>query len=220
MSDSIRRLLAEFLGTLILIFTGSLAILAFGGSDEGVRLVGVALASGLGLLAALHATGEVSGGHYNPAVSLAAWLDRRIDGRTLGGYAAVQVLGATAASLIVLVGSSQSAVVTTVTVAAAGTGTAILMEVALTAIFVMVILQASVDGLGSAPFLAIALTLVMILLVASPFSGASVNPARSLGPAIVGRVGADLWIYLVFPFVGGALGWCLHRLVTVGAISR
>lgn len=218
MSIDSRKLLAEFLGTFILIFLGSLAILSFGGADDLIGLFGIAIGTGTGLLAALYATGEISGGHYNPAVSLAALLDGRIDNLTLAGYVLAQITGSAAASLTVWAVGSRAAVASTITSVGPATSTAIVAEVVLTAIFVMVILKVSASGeLSGSAFLAISLTLVAILIAGTPLSGASVNPARSLGPAVVGGVITDLWIYLVFPFVGAVVGWILYRLVTTGA---
>lgn len=219
MSTRWRKTLAEFLGTFILIFLGSLAILSFVGADDPIGLIGIAIGTGTGLLAALYATGEISGGHYNPAVSLAALLDGRIDARTFGEYVLAQIAGATTASLTLWAAASRGAVASTVTSVGAATSTAILAEVVLTAIFVMVILKVSASAeLSGSAFLAISLTLVAILLSGIPLSGASVNPARSLGPALVGGVITDLWIYLVFPFLGAVLGWTLHRLLTTGEV--
>jgi aquaporin Z len=215
MTEDLRRILAELLGTFVLVFIGSLAILSSGGS-----VVAIAFGFGLALLAGLYAFGEISGGHFNPAVSLGALLDGRIDFSTFVAYLVSQVAGGVLASLAILWASSQSAVASTATLPAAGNGTAFLVEVALTAVFVMVILKVTAsEGFGSSAFVAIALTLAAIHLAAVPLTGASVNPARTLGPAIVGSTGDGLWIYLTAPFLGGALGWALHRLVTTGKVE-
>lgn len=131
MPDNVRRLVAEFLGTFVLLFGGGLAILATagaaGGDDSGLapaRLVVIALGFGLALLAALYAFGEVSGGHFNPAVSLGALLDRRIDLATFGQYLVVQVAGAVVAGLALWWSTSRDAVAGTATVPAPGSGRA------------------------------------------------------------------------------------------------
>src|SRR5690606_20420217 len=140
-----------------------------------------------GLLAAIHVGGHISGGHFNPAVTLGALLDRRIDVVSAAGYAVAQVVGAVAASAIVLVISSQAAVLGTRHLP--GTNVtdlqAFLNEVVLTAVFLAVILTVTTKNADMAP-LAIPLTLAVIHFAGIPISGSSVNPARSLGPALVG----------------------------------
>lgn len=225
MTENIRKYIAEVVGTFILVFVGSLAILSIGrGTQIGLdpNIVAIALGFGLALLAALYAVGEISGGHFNPAVSFGAFLDKRLALSGLIGYVIAQVAGAVLASVGIAWVADTDAVAATATVPGAGVGggTAFLVEVVLTAIFVMVILKvtASADQ-KSTVFLAISLTLVAIHVAAVPISGASVNPARTLGPAIVGTTGTDLWIYLVAPFVGAAIGWVLYKVTTEGKVA-
>lgn len=226
MPDNVRRLAAEFLGTFVLLFVGSLAILATAATDAGdsglttARLLAIGLGFGLALLAALYAFGEVSGGHFNPAVSLAALLDRRIDVVTFGLYLVAQVAGAVVAGLALWWAASRDAVTGTATAPGAGVeaSQAFLVETLLTAVFVAVILKVTASRTtGASAFLAIPLTLVTIHLAAVPLTGASVNPARTLGPAIVGGTYTDVWVYLTAPLLGAALGYALHRLVLPGA---
>jgi aquaporin Z len=151
MTDDLRRILAELFGTFVFVFVGSLAVVASGGD-----LVVIALGFGLAFLAALYAVGEVSGGHFNPAVSLGALLDGRIDFSTFVAYLVSQAAGAVLAALAVLWASSQEAVASTATVPGAGSGSAFLVEVVLTAVFVMVFLKATASaGFGSSAFVAI-----------------------------------------------------------------
>jgi aquaporin Z len=226
MRDIVRRLIAEFLGTFGLLFVGGLAIFTAARTGEGSLVPGglvvIALGFGLALLASLYAFGEVSGGHYNPAVSLGALLDGRISLVTFGLYLVAQVVGAVVAGLALLWASSQDEVAQTATVpgAGVGTGAAFLLETLLSAIFVAVILKVTASGaMGPTAFLAIPLTLAAIHLAAVPLTGASVNPARTLGSAIVGDNYTDVWIYLTAPFLGAALGWVLYRLVTSGTVD-
>ena len=145
-------------------------------------------AFGLALLAGLYAFGEVSGGHFNPAVSLGLFLDRRLTVTDLFGYWISQFAGAILASFVLLLATSKHEVALTATVPSSN-GTAIVMEVAFTAIFVVGDPRgehAASSTRGSA-LIAIPLTLLAIHFAAIPFSGSSVNPARSLGPAIVGN---------------------------------
>lgn len=219
MPDSMRRLVAEFLGTFGLLFVGGLAI--FAATQTGGGLVVIAFGFGLALLISLYAFGEVSGGHYNPAVSLGALLDGRIDVATFLGYVVAQVAGAIVAGLALLAASDQAAVAATATVpgAGVGAGTAFLLETLLTALFVGVILKVTASGpMGASAFLAIPLSLVAIHLAAVPLSGASVNPARTLGSAIVGNTYTDVWVYLTAPLLGAVIGWGLYRLVTTGKV--
>jgi aquaporin Z len=215
-----QKYLAEVLGTFTLVFGGSLAILS-SGAGGGPLLVVVALAFGLALLAGLYAFGEVSGGHFNPAVSLAIFLDRRLDGRDLIGYWVAQLIGAVLASLVVLVAFSRDDVAATATVPGpSGAGTAFLLELVLTALFVAVILQVTKSGTyGTTALVAIPFTLVMIHLAAIPFSGSSVNPARTFGPALIGGEWEDAWIYYVAPLLGAVLGWLAHAVAVKGQTS-
>lgn len=208
----INKYLAEFLGTFILVFGGSLAILGTL-ATEGPVLVTIALGFGLALLAGIWAVGHVSGAHFNPAVTLAMLLDGRTSFSDAIGYWIGQFAGAGVASLVVWSASNRLAVASTVT-GYEKFSTGILVEVALTAIFVWVILAVTKRGGNNAP-LAIALTLVGVHIIGIPFSGASVNPARSFGPAVVSGEIDQLWVYLVFPLVGSLLAFGLYRLFPV-----
>jgi aquaporin Z len=197
---------------------GTTAIVAAARDTSPVLLV-AAFAFGLGLLAGLYAFGEVSGGHFNPAVSLALFLDRRLAGGDLAGYWIAQFAGAVLASLVLLLATNQAAVASTATVPSSN-GTAFVIEVTFTAIFVLVILQASrSDRFGSSALMAIPLALVAAHLAAIPFSGCSVNPARTFGPALVGDVWTGIWIYFVAPPLGAALAWAIHSAVVRGGLG-
>jgi aquaporin Z len=208
-----RRLIAEAIGTFILVGVGSLTIVAATMANAPVLVV-VPFGFGLGLLAAIHVSAHVSGGHYNPAVTLGALLDRRIDPMNALGYVVAQVIGAVAASAVVLVISSQTAVLGTRNLPGANVSDlqAFVNEVVLTAIFLAVILTSTRRTEATASF-AIPLTLVVIHFAGIPISGASVNPARSLGPALVGGDLTSIWIYLVAPFVGAVVGWGIFKLL-------
>jgi aquaporin Z len=212
-----RKYAAEFLGTFVLVFAGTTAVVAsLRSGGAGPLLVVVPFAFGLALLAGLYAFGEVSGGHFNPAVSIAMFLDKRLTAADLGGYVVAQVLGSIAASLMLLVATSKAAVASTATVPSSN-GTAFLMETVFTAIFLVVILQASLsERFGGSALLAIPLTLVAIHLAAIPFSGSSVNPARTIGPDLVGNRWTGIWIYLIAPPLGAAIGWAVHKYVAAG----
>ena len=208
-----RKLLAEAIGTFILVGVGSLAIISTVATDGPILAI-IPFGFGLGLLAAIAITGHISGGHYNPAVTLAAFLDRRIDVTSAVGYVVAQVVGAIAASAVVLILSDSTTVAATRNGPGAGFTDidAFIAEVVLTAIFLAVILTVTRRDPGHA-WLTIPLTLLVIHVAGIPISGASVNPARALGPALVsGDLGA-IWIYLTAPFVGAAVGWGIYKLL-------
>jgi aquaporin Z len=213
-----QKLLAEALGTFALVGIGSFAIVSASVGDS-LGIVSIALGFGLALLVGLYAFGEVSGGHYNPAVSLAAYLDRRIGMDDLIGYVVAQVVGAILASVVVLIAFNDDAVAGTVT-QSADNWAGIVVETMMTALFVAVILQVTKSGTyGGSALVAIPLALVAIHVAIIPISGSSVNPARSLAPALVGTEFTDLWIYLIFPFVGAILGFVAHKIVVQGDTS-
>lgn len=212
---------AELLGTFVLVFGGTTAIVAT--SLMGVPVLSVVpFAFGLALLAGLYAFGEVSGGHYNPAVSLAMFLDRRLSSPDLVRYWGAQFAGAILASLVLLLATTQDDVASTATVPGVlGDGTAFLIELVFTAIFVLVILQASASGrFGSSALIAIPLTLLAIHFAAIPFSGSSVNPARTFGPALIGNEWSGIWIYFIAPPLGAALAVAIHRGVMGAGMGR
>lgn len=206
-----RKLLAEAIGTFILVGVGSMTIVAAG--LAGVSgLVVVPFGFGLGLLAAIAVTAHVSGGHYNPAVTLAALVDRRIDVTGAIGYVVAQVIGAAAASAVILAISDSATVAGTKNMPGGTDVNAFVAEVVLTAVFVAVILTVTRKDPGHA-WLVIPLTLLVVHFAGIPISGASVNPARALGPALVSGDLAAIWIYLTAPFAGGLIGWGAYRLL-------
>jgi len=217
-----RAYLAEFLGTFLFFALGLTAVQTIGAVGDGAPLmVVVPFAFGFGLLAAIFAFGHISGGHFNPAVTVAMLLDRRIEAVDAAGYIVAQVLGGLGSALFVLVLFDQASVAGTIT--APGNGftdlQALILETSLTAIFLIVILAATRHASALAA-LAIPLTLVVIHFAAVPFSGASVNPARSIGPALVGGDLGALWIYLVGPILGGVIGALIYRALSAGEAER
>lgn len=216
MSDQFRTYFAEFIGTGILVFVGGLAILRADGT------VVIAFGFGLALLMALYAVGEVSGGHFNPAVTLAAFLDGRINLTDGIAYWVSQVAGGALASLGILWASSQEAVGLTATNPGRGVGdgSVFLIEAVLTAFFVMVVLKVTVSAdLKRGAFAAISFAFVGIYMAAVPITGASVNPARSIGPALVGDNAGSLWLYIVAPLVGAIIGWLIYQVTTRATVE-
>ncbi|HEY7522383.1 MAG TPA: aquaporin [Candidatus Limnocylindrales bacterium] len=208
-----QKYLAELIGTFILVGVGSLSIVAAGATGAPLLAV-VPFGFGFGLLAAIVAVGHVSGGHFNPAVTVGAFLDKRIGVNDSIAYVIAQAVGAILASTLVLVvAGDRSYVAGTANTPGAdvSVAAAFLVEVVLTALFLLVILNVTRRDPGHAVFV-IPLTLAVIHFAGIPFSGASVNPARSLGPALVGGELDSLWIYLTAPFVGAVIGWAASRL--------
>ena len=214
------KLVAEALGTFLLVF-GSIGTALFAsdfgtgsaGTSLGVGFLGVAFAFGLTLMAGIYAWGSISGGHFNPAVTIAMVLDKRTPAIDGAGYIVAQVIGAIGAAALVMVTVSQDAVAAGIT--QPGTGitdvSALILETTFTAIFLLVILISSNRSPGLAA-LAIPLTLVGIHFAIATLSGASVNPARSIGSALVGGDLNALWIYIVGPVVGGIIGYGIYKV--------
>jgi aquaporin Z len=223
-----QRMAAEFIGTFWLVFGGTgAAVLAAGFPDLGIGFLGVALAFGLTVVTGAYALGHISGGHFNPAVSIGLWAGGRFPARTLLPYVVAQLLGAIAGSTILYVIASGGPGFTLADgFAANGYGdhspggytlvAAIVAELVLTAVFLFVIhgVTDKRAPAGLAP-LAIGLTLTLIHLVDIPVTNASVNPARSLAPALFVRGWAleQLWVFIVFPIVGGLVGGLVYRFV-------
>jgi aquaporin Z len=213
------RLIAEAFGTLVLV-SAILGSALFASAD--VRYLGIALAAGLAVVIGAYAVGSISGGHFNPAITLGAAAAGRMLWRDVLPYIAAQLVGAILASSImfgIAAGGSKTFFDAAIKNGFASNGygshspggfdlaSVIIVEFVLTAIFVYVVL--SVTALGSttpgfAP-LAIGLTLTVIHLISIPISGTSVNPARSIASAIYGAdwARADLWVFIIVPVVGG-----------------
>jgi len=220
-----KRLGAEFLGTFWLVLGGcGSAVLAAGFPELGIGFAGVALAFGLTVLTGAYAFGAISGGHFNPAVSVGLTLAGRFNTRDLAPYVVVQVIGAIAAAFLLRYIASGAPGFDPESLAANGYGThspgqysmqsAIAIEIVMTAFFLLVILGVT-DKRAPAGFaaLAIGLALTLIHLISIPVTNTSVNPARSTGPAIVvgGWALQQLWLFWVAPIVGGALGAVVWR---------
>ena len=208
-----RIYLAELLGTFLFMMIGYTSIAAIANSGTPVPgLLVVPFSFGFGLLAAIFAFGHISGAHYNPAVTVGIVLDKRLSAVEGAGYIIAQVIGAIGAAAVVAATLGQSVVADGRTRPGPGVSdvSALVLETVFTALFVVVIL-ASTKRAPALAALAIPLTLVAIHFSIATVSGASVNPARSIGSALVGGDLTGLWIYLVGPIVGGVLGWAVYR---------
>ena len=221
---SARKLLAELLGTYVLVLVGGTAILAAFGTEGSARVLAIAFGFGLALLAGLYAFGEISGGHYNPAVSLAMLLDGRIGVGLTFQYWVAQIVGAILAGYTLRLATSQQGVGLTMTVWTNPTPLgetleawqAFLFEAVFTAIFILVILKVTSSlSQSTTVFLAISFTLLVIHVALVPFTGGSVNPARSLGSSVPAWVWEDQWVYWIAPLVGAVVGWGVHKAATM-----
>lgn len=209
-----RKLAAEGFGTFALVFAGTGAIVTNDVSGGTVTHVGVALTFGLVVLAMIYAVGDVSGAHLNPAVTLGFFAARRFEGRWVAPYIACQCLGAGLASLTLWAMFPDHLTLG----ATLPTGTAaqsFVLEVILTLILMFVILSVSTGSKEKGVLAGVAVGSVVALeaLFAGPISGASMNPARSLAPAVVSLRFDGLWVYLVAPVLGACVSVLVCRCV-------
>ncbi len=208
------RLLAEAIGTFCLVFAGTGAIVVDQATGGTVTHVGVALTFGVVVMVMIDALGDVSGAHLNPAVTLAFALAGRMAPGRVPGYVLAQCAGALAASLLLrlLFPSSETL---GATVPAGGAAQSLVLEMVLTWMMMLVILAVSSGARERGLMAGITVGGVVGLeaLFAGPISGASMNPARSLAPALVSGRTAELWVYLVAPIAGAALAVpCFHAI--------
>lgn len=219
---------AEFLGTFWLVFGGcGSAVLAAAFPELGIGFAGVALAFGLTVLTGAYALGHISGGHFNPAVSVGLWVGGRFDVKDLIPYIVAQVVGATAAAFVLYIIAQGQAGFSGVGGFATngfgdlsphkfGLGSAFIIEVVLTAFFLIIILGAT-DRRAPAGFapIAIGLGLTLIHLISIPVTNTSVNPARSTGVAFFAETAAlsQLWLFWVAPILGAVIGAIIYKVV-------
>jgi MIP family channel proteins len=210
-----RRAAAEGMAAFALVFAGCGAVVTDSVRHGALGTVGVSLVFGLVITAMIYATGHLSGAHINPAVTIAFVLTRHFPPRDAAAYVAAQLTGAAAAALVLLAAWSDRPADLGATVPTVGTGTALLYEVVLTAFLMFVIIAVATDvrAVGAAAALAIGGTVGLDALFGGPITGASMNPARSFGPALASGQWHDFWIYVVGPLVGAALGGFAYQLV-------
>jgi aquaporin NIP len=221
----VRAYIAEIFGTFALVFAGTGAIVINDVSGGVVSHAGIALTFGLVVLAMIYAVGEVSGAHLNPAVTIGFFLARRFPGRRLPAYITSQCLGAFAASgLLYLLFPSHATLGAT---APAGPALqSFILEFVLTLLLMFVILSVSSGAKekGITAGIAVGAVIAFEALFAGPISGASMNPARSLAPALVSGQLGNLWIYLTAPVLGAAAAVmtcrCIHESPCCSALSE
>jgi aquaporin Z len=226
MNGIFKKTAAEFFGTFWLVFGGcGSAVVAAAYPELGIGFAGVALAFGLTVVTMAYAVGHISGGHFNPAVSIGLWAGKRFQGKELLPYIVAQVLGGLFAGLVLyLIASGKAGFSTDDGFAANGYGehsvggysmlSALIAEVVLTAMFLIIIMGAT-DKKAPAGFapLAIGLALTLIHLISIPIDQTSVNPARSTGVALFagGWAIEQLWLFWLAPIVGGIIGAVIYN---------
>ena len=215
-----KKYVAEAIGTFVLTFLGCGAAVSLGCAEENTAaIVGTAIAFGLSVVAMAYTIGGISGCHINPAITLACFIDKRISAKDCCGYICGQLVGG------IVAGACLAAIYCcTSGLGANGIGagchgsvtTALVVEAILTALFVLVVLGSTDSKVGAGNFagLAIGLSLILIHLVGIHFTGTSVNPARSIGPALFagGEALANVWVFIVGPFIGSVIAVILWKL--------
>ena len=225
MNERLQQAVAEFFGALALIFIGAGSVVVLRGQDFA-GLVGIALAHGLVLAIFISAVGHVSGGHFNPAVTIGAWVAGKIESSRAALYIVSQLAGAAGGALLLrlaipkavwestklgtpLVNASGSAFTI-------GSGKAVLLEGILTFFLVFVVFGVAVDDRGAFDKIAglpIGLVLTFDILVGGPFTGAAMNPARAFGPELVSGTWTDWWVYWVGPIAGAVVAATIYWFV-------
>ena len=222
--DGVKKYFSEFIGTFVLVFMGCGSAVFLGCDTNGGHLA-VAFAFGLSIVAMAYVIGNVSGCHINPAVSFAMLLRKKLNVTDFCGYVVAQIVGAVAAAgllklllafnLTDLTGGLGSNNIAN----AGGTGGALIVEIVLTFIFLLVILGVTSDeSKGSVAGIVIGLTLTFVHIVGIPLTGTSVNPARSIGPALFagGDALANVWVFILGPLAGAALAVIVYSLIKQG----
>lgn len=224
-----KKYLAEMVGTMVLVFMGCGAAVSLGCNPvtDQASVVGTALAFGLSVVAMAYAIGGISGCHINPAITLGVFLSGRMNARDCGMYMLFQIAGGIIGAAVLYVLTTSAGLIGTgandlqvvngagVTVTPFG---GLLAEIFFTCVFVLVMLGATSKTNGATnnfAGLAIGLSLVLVHLACIRYTGTSVNPARSIGPALFqgGTALSHLWIFIVGPFVGGALAAGIWKLI-------
>ncbi|QSX05637.1 aquaporin [Sedimentibacter sp. zth1] len=214
-----KKYIAEFIGTFILVFNGTGAIIINDLSNEAVTHLGISLAFGFTVAFLIYTFGNVSGAHFNPAVSIALWKGKEINTKHLLFYIVSQLGGAITASLILIgIFGNIAKLGTTQPLQSLGNNAvliSLIVEIIYTFILMIVILGSAVDKRAHQKFagIAIGFTIAIGVLIIGPISGGSFNPARSIGPAIISGNLNYLWVYIVGPIIGTLLATYTYKLI-------
>ena len=215
-----KKYLAEMVGTMVLVLMGCGTAVSLSCGVDTASVVGTAIAFGLAVVGMAYTIGGISGCHINPAITLGVWLSKRMSGKDAAMYMLFQVIGAFIGSALLSVLVSGLAPAGTTTGANACSGdvmNGLIAEIVLTFIFVLVVLGTTDSKVGAGNFagLAIGLSLVLVHLVCIRYTGTSVNPARSIGPALFegGKALSELWVFIVGPFIGAAIAAGIWKMI-------
>jgi MIP family channel proteins len=210
-----RRATAEGLAAFALVFAGCGAVVANHKYNGALGSVGVSLTFGLIIMVMIYATGHLSGAHINPAVTIAFTLTRHFSPRDAIAYIGAQLAGATAGALLLLAVWTDKPAHLGATVPSVAAGSAFVYEAVLSAFLMFVIIAVATDtrAVGAAAAIAIGATVGLDALFGGPVTGASMNPARSFGPALVSGTWTDFWIYVAGPVLGAAVGAFAYQLI-------
>ena len=217
--SSIKKYFAEFIGTMVLVLIGCGTAAAVGCAVEGSGYLLTALAFGLTIVAMAYSIGNISGCHVNPAVSIAMLVSGKMSGKDFIGYIIAQCLGAIAGAALLLPLVGRDSGLGTNALYNGSVGLSILIEIILTCIFVLAILGVtSKESNSPVAGLVIGLSLTLVHILGISFTGTSVNPARSLGPALLagGDALACVWVFLVAPLIGGVLAAVIYGFLASG----
>jgi len=219
--ESFKKYVAEAVGTGVLVFMGCGSAVFLGCAVTGGHLA-VAFAFGLSIVAMTYAIGNVSGCHINPAISLAAFLNKRLNGADFCGYVVSQLIGGFVGAAFLKFVSGTAGIDLTGSLGsnfvagAGGVNGAFILEVILTFIFILTILSVTADSTkNGVAGIVTGLTLTFVHIVGIPLTGASVNPARSIGPALLtgGDALADLWVFILAPLTGAILAVLFYKVL-------
>jgi MIP family channel proteins len=217
-----QKLTAEFVGTFTLIFIGVGSIVAANSAGgAGAGLVTVAIAHGLAIATMVTALGHVSGAHFNPAVTISAWVTQKIKSSDAIGYIVAQLAGGTAGALVIRGALPEQLwkvqkLGTPLVSSQISNGQAVLIEAVLTFFLVWVVFATAIDpegAFGKIAGLAIGFVILMDIMMGGPFTGAAMNPARSFGPALAGGDWSGWWVYWIGPIAGGIVAASLYDTV-------
>ena len=217
--SSIKKYFAEFIGTMVLVLIGCGTAAAVGCAVEGSGYLLTALAFGLTIVAMAYSIGNISGCHVNPAVSIAMLVSGKMSGKDFIGYVIAQCLGAIAGAALLLPLVGRDSGLGTNALYNGSVGLSILIEIILTCIFVLAILGVtSKESNSPVAGLVIGLSLTLVHILGISFTGTSINPARSLGPALLagGDALACVWVFLVAPLIGGVLAAVIYGFLASG----
>jgi aquaporin NIP len=210
-----RRAGAEGLAAFALVFAGCGAAVTNARYHGALGTVGIALVFGLVIMVMVYATGHLSGAHINPAVTVAFTLTRHFPARDAVAYVGAQLAGATSGALLLLAVWTDKPAQLGATTPSIGSGSALVYEIVLTAFLMFVIMAVATDtrAVGAAAAIAIGATVGLDALFGGPVTGASMNPARSFGPALAAGEWSKFWIYVVGPLIGAAAGALAYQAI-------